>query len=84
MSACMATQGMPGLATQGFSFLNTHKRLIPSCMKCLAWPLDVLVLLDRDSWNALPVQTCILSETEWRIIVCHTGEQPGPTVVTVP
>ena len=41
--------GHPGNAWLGhtlFQFLKPHKRLILSCMECLAWQLDVLVLSD--------------------------------------
>ena len=77
--------GHPGNAWLGhtlFQFLKPHKILILSCMECLAWPLDVRCSrANRDSFgNAWPVQTYVFN-TEWRIIICHIGEQPGPTVV---
>ena len=67
--------GHPGNAWLGhtmFQFLKPHKRLILSCMECLAWPLDVLVLSDSQRFlgNAWPVQTYVFN-TEWRIIICH-------------
>ena len=51
----------------------------------LSWPLDVLVLSDSEipsGMHGLFKHICSFN-TEWRIIICHIGEQPGPTVVTV-
>ena len=64
--------------------IKPHKRLILSCMECLAWPLDVLVLLDSQRFlrNAWPVQTCFQHRVEnncmphWGTAWPHCGNRP--------
>ena len=80
--------GHPGNAWLGhtlFQFLKPHKRLILSCMECLAWPLDVLVLSGSSVIESTIFSVCpgwALHVTSMIIVFQKAGTVCGLTTET--